>query len=669
MRIVCVFATLAGLVLATLAIRRRAWLFSVRVGRMRVTTPSSPREDPIWQRILIAAYFLWLAVWLVWLLAAPEIGAAHAAASALALLSGGVVYMSMRHYASMAMRVKDDQSVDESMREIAWEDKLLHTVNDVAAMLLGSDMESYDRVLFECMGMLGSSVDVDRVYIWKNHLSEDGELFTTQVYEWSGGAEPQQGNELTDYVPFPEDWYGRLTTNRCVNGIVRTFPSYERGHLEAQGIVSILVVPVFLHGEFWGFVGFDDCQNERVFTDAEETILRSGGLLFANSYLRNETNISLVQAREEALSSTRAKTDFLATMSHEIRTPINAITGMTSIIRMSTSRERIDHSLDHIEAASRQLLAIINDILDMSKIEAGKLELAREPFELLPVLYNVRSIIGVRAEQKKLDFVVELDPALPRVVVGDDVRLSQVLINLLSNAVKFTPEGGEVRLRVDHTGTLPDGREAVEISVSDTGIGMTAEAIDRLFYKFEQADRGTSRRFGGTGLGLAISKSIVDQMGGTIDVESEPGRGSCFIVRVALALASEDAVSRAQQPQAPAQKAHDFSGRRALLVEDIDINREIVIALLEDTGLQIDQAENGQAALDAFQAAPDRFDVIFMDIHMPVMDGYQATRAIRALDLPRAKTIPIIAMTANAFAEDIQRCTEAGMNDHVAKPI
>lgn len=549
-------------------------------------------------------------------------------------------------------------------------DELLRAVNAVAARLLGSDVESYDRTLVECMEKIGRKADVDRVYIWKNHLREDG-LYTTQIYEWSGGAEPQQGNELTVSVPFPEVWYAQLSNDRCVNGVVRTFTEGERRHLEAQGIVSILVVPVFLHGEFWGFVGFDDCRNRRRFTEAEETILRSVSLLFATSQLRNEMTVSLMRAKEEALSSSQAKTDFLASMSHEIRTPINAITGMTGIARRTGDPGRLQDCLNHIDAASRQLLALVNDVLDMSKIEAGKLELAAEPFELLPLLHNIRSIIGVRALEKKLDFALELDGDLPRALLGDDVRLAQVLLNLLANAVKFTPDGGRVRLLAKRTGgRAENGREVddLEFSVSDTGIGIAAKDVERLFSKFEQADRGTARRYGGSGLGLAISKSIVDLMGGRIEVESEPGRGSRFTLRLSLPRCDADRSAPQGEAADPLRKV-DFSGRRALLVEDIAVNREIVMTLLGETGLAVDEAADGLAALEAFKAAPERYDLIFMDIHMPVMDGYTAARAIRALDLPRAGEIPIIAMTANAFSEDVRRCLEAGMNDHIAKPV
>jgi CheY-like chemotaxis protein/two-component sensor histidine kinase len=310
----------------------------------------------------------------------------------------------------------------------------------------------------------------------------------------------------------------------------------------------------------------------------------------------------------------------------------------------------------------------------MSKIEAKKFELAREPFDLEAMARNVGSIIGVRAAEKKQRFTVDISPDIPGVVTGDEMRLSQILLNLLSNAVKFTPEGGEITLSLKRLGVRRGGgadgtadMEEIEISARDTGIGITPEQQARLFNAFVQADSGTSKRFGGTGLGLAISKSLAELMGGGISVESEIGKGSRFTVRVLLEAGSRDMLETALAGKSPAE--FNFEGRVLLLVEDVPVNREIVMALLEDTGAVIECAENGRIAVEMFQAAPEKYDVIFMDVQMPVMDGYEATKTIRALDTPRAGTVPIIAMTANAFAEDVENCKKAGMDAHIAKPI
>jgi len=379
-------------------------------------------------------------------------------------------------------------------------------------------------------------------------------------------------------------------------------------------------------------------------------------------------------ASRAALAASRTKSEFLANMSHEIRTPINAVTGMTAIARSSGDLTRIYDCLDKIGLASRQLLGLINDILDMSKIEARKFELAHEPFDLHAMADNVKNIISIKTQEKKQNFSVDLASDLPEVVIGDDMRLSQILLNLLSNAVKFTSQGGDIFLTLKRTGSV-DGKEEIEASVEDTGIGITDEQLDRLFNAFVQADSGTAKRFGGTGLGLAISKSLAELMGGGINVKSAPGKGSRFTVRVLLEKGNRDMLEASQANKAPSD--FHFNGHTLLLAEDVPINREIVIALLEDTNVTIDCAENGKIALDTYSADPNRYDMIFMDVQMPVMDGYDATIAIRAFEQKMKKNgalkhpngIPIIAMTANAFAEDVEHCLKAGMNGHIAKPI
>ena len=377
----------------------------------------------------------------------------------------------------------------------------------------------------------------------------------------------------------------------------------------------------------------------------------------------NEKNEHLTDLKELAEQMSQTKSTFLANMSHEIRTPINAITGMAAIARKTDNLAKIHDCLEKVDAASRQLLGIINDILDVSKIEANRMELNTEAFDLPAMLLNIKSIMEVNAGAKNQSLEVHLSDTLPRVVMGDDMRLSQIFLNLLSNAVKFTPEGGHISLSAQLIETKDD-LHCIEVRVRDDGIGMTEEQQSRIFHSFEQADKSTSKQYGGSGLGLVISKNLAELMGGGITLESAPQKGSCFTVRVCLH-ASDEELAAADDPQLD----YDFSGRVALLAEDIEINREIVLAMLDGSGIQVDCAENGQQALDCFLADPTKYDIIFMDIHMPTMDGFTATKLIRSSGTENADSVPILAMTANAFAEDVNECLAAGMNDHISKPI
>ena len=508
-----------------------------------------------------------------------------------------------------------------------------------------------------------------------------------------------------------------------------------------------------------------------------------------------QKNAELAQKMAEHASM--AKSEFLFNMSHEIRTPMNAIIGMTTIGKAAGDPAKKDYAFNKIEGASTHLLGVINDILDMSKIEAGKLELFSEEFSFEKMLQRVVNVVNFRIEEKRQRFDVHIDGKIPEMLVGDDQHLSQVITNLLSNAVKFTPEDGVIRLSAQHEGEDGDLVNLC-IRVSDSGIGLSAEQQARLFQPFQQAENSTTRKFGGTGLGLAISKRIVEMMDGKIWVESEPNQGATFAFTIWIkrgtaalckgavsehwanirALAVDDdpdslkyfkelavriefvcdtaaggqeALDRIarngpydiyfvdwkmpgmnglelsrqikedkgrssivtmisagdwsalesearsagvdaflpkplfpsviadclserlglkQNVEEGAQAEREsFAGHCILLAEDVEINREIVLTLLEPTGLTIDCAENGAAAVRMFSAAPERYGMIFMDLQMPEMDGYEATRRIRALDVPQAGQIIIVAMTANVFREDIEKCLAAGMNGHVGKPL
>jgi signal transduction histidine kinase/CheY-like chemotaxis protein len=387
--------------------------------------------------------------------------------------------------------------------------------------------------------------------------------------------------------------------------------------------------------------------------------------------------IRIEAAKNKADEESRHKSNFLSNMSHEIRTPLNAIIGMTAIGKKAESAQRKDYTLKRIADASTHLLSVINDVLDMSKIEADRLELSPVEFDLRRMLNKIVSVMNFRIEEKKQKLAVIVDEKIPRLLVGDDHRLTQVIMNLISNAVKFTPEMGEMSLEAYLAGEI-DGVCEIRIEVADTGIGISPEQQAKLFQAFMQAESGISREFGGTGLGLAISKKIVELMDGAIWVESNLGHGARFIFTVKIRRGGQSALPLSEtahgekergDQDAKADTDGKFKGKRMLLADDIEINREIMLSLLDDTGLEIDCAENGKEALDIISGASGKYDIVFMDVQMPQMDGLEATRQIRSLEGQYFKELPVIAMTARVFKEDIETCLAAGMNSHIGKPI
>jgi len=398
------------------------------------------------------------------------------------------------------------------------------------------------------------------------------------------------------------------------------------------------------------------------------------GLLFALAVVYAGYAVIRIQNSKKQLETERianaylekasqAKSNFLSNMSHDVRTPINGIIGMTMLAKAEANPPKTQDCLKKIEVSSQYLLSLVNDVLDISSIEDGKLRIAAQPTELQDFLEGCRVITEGQIRDRKVQLLCDFEDARELCVMADEVHLRQVLINILGNAVKFTPEGGTIRFDAKVLSRSEDS-VMMQLSVTDTGVGIEPEFLNNIWDRFSQSTTGSRTEYHGTGVGMAISKDLVTLMGGTISVESELGKGSRFEVTLPMILAE-----KAEAPAAQAEKA-SIDGLRILIAEDNEINLEIITELLEDEGAVIEAAENGKDALAKFSAsAPGAYDAILMDVMMPQMDGIAATKAIRALDRPDAGSIPIIAMSANFFEEDIRKTEAAGMNGHLSKPV
>ena len=390
----------------------------------------------------------------------------------------------------------------------------------------------------------------------------------------------------------------------------------------------------------------------------------------SNKKLKKAKDIT-TEALQTAENANKAKTDFLSNMSHDIRTPMNAIIGMTSLIRHDAgNKAKVIEYADKIDISSQHLLGIINDVLDMSKIEAGKTVFKYTDFSILDFITELNTIFHSQIDEKNQTLTIIKENIRHEWVNGDQVHLMQIFSNLVSNAVKYTQEGGKIQFLVEECETKSSVYAKYRFLVSDNGMGMSADFKDTIFDAFTRAESSMTNKIQGTGLGMAITKNLVEAMGGTIDVESELGQGSCFEVLIDLRIAEDRFVSSAEQVEKDEPAGNVLKGMRFLCAEDNELNAEILMELLKIEDAECTICENGKRVLEAFeQSAPGDYDMILMDVQMPVMNGYEATKAIRRSSHELAKTIPIIAMTANAFSEDIQHSLAAGMNAHVSKPV
>jgi len=556
---------------------------------------------------------------------------------------------------------------------LAEENRLLRASAAATAVVIGGFHQDYDTALIRSLQMIGESVQGNFVGLWRN-IERDGSIHCYLKILWTAKAHTvgaEKSKVFFRYDDLLPGWKERLAEKSYVicdgNGVSREFLNVF-GMDDAQ---SILLIPFYLNGGFWGMIGITRRENVP-FTACEAETLQTGASIIAFSVSRHEMLGRINTDREKAMADTLAKGEFLSRMSHEMRTPLNAIIGMTEIALKEKEPQKIPNYLKKVEVSSRLMLTIINDVLEMSKIEAGKLDIVNGPFDFNAMLRNAEDIVRIRMDEKEQFFTLNCDTSITNKIVSDEHRLLQVIVNLLNNAMKFTPNSGRISLTVFQR-KIGGNRVKLRVEVCDSGIGLTLEQQSRLFNAFEQADGSITRKYGGTGLGLAICKKILNALGGDIWVTSKPDQGACFFFEMEAEL-GDPLNEWADSTPAPAAAdkmdiSRDWGKYTILLAEDVAINREIVEIALSETGVRIVSAENGLEAVEKISTGAASYDLILMDVQMPVMDGLSATKRIRALDSPHAREIPIIAMTANAFKEDIDTCKAAGMNEHIAKPI
>jgi PAS domain S-box-containing protein len=680
---------------------------------------------------------------------------------------------------------RDLREYKRMMSEIEQRDRLLRVVNQVADTLLSSENSEsgFESNLFNSMSMMATAVGANRAYIWKNHKLENGESGASQIYEWLEEGISPQGDEHAHNISYQAhmpDCRAILMKGEIINSLARDMSSVTYRFLSRTGVLSIVAVPIFLKDEFWGFVGFDNCRNEKIMNEYEAAIVKSGCLLIGNAFLRHETmqNLRLQtvtltalfdsvpdiifakdselhfthankaflkhfgcdesiigktdakglgipvelaerfnemdrrimrecrinieeeyvpsvdgrvpffetikvplmldgesvgilgiarditkrkEMEEAAHEASRSKSAFLANMSHEIRTPMNSIIGFSELALDDEVSPKAKDYLEKIIQNSEWLLQIINDILDISKIESGKMELEDIPFDLREVFGACKALIMPKAEAKGLTMHFYAEPSVGKVLHGDPTRLRQVLVNLLSNAVKFT-NSGMVKVQA----VVKDSDEdsvTMSFEVKDSGIGIPAEQMQKIFTPFIQAESGTTRQYGGSGLGLSITKNIIEMMGGTLIADSTVGVGSKFNFEIKFnAVNIEDETEPIRKESLEEVEKPTFEGE-ILLLEDNAMNQQVICEHLLRVGITTVVAKNGEIGVEI--ARNRKFDLIFMDIHMPVMDGIEATQKIREFD----SEIPIVAMTANIMAGDTELYKASGMNDCVGKPF
>jgi CheY-like chemotaxis protein/nitrogen-specific signal transduction histidine kinase len=493
------------------------------------------------------------------------------------------------------------------------------------------------------LSRIGKQYKLDRVSVTEVDLDY---LSMRYIYQWS--VKSGFSNIGNTYF---------LTKEFCssfdnMNDEVTICDKADEFHLK-----SCLQSPIYEKGIYKGSVCFEKNVEGYIWSEDIKRLLKEISKV-----------ISTYTLKIKADSVSRAKTDFLSRMSHEIRTPMNAITGMASIAKSAIEdRNKVEDCLSKIEYSTKYLISLVNNILDMSKIESGKMTILNQSFDLKKLVQEIDIIMRAQTDAKNIHFVI-VENYENNILLGDELRLSQVLVNILGNAVKFTEEYGEILFKVEQLEQVSN-YAVIHFSVKDSGIGISNENINRIFNSFEQAESNIVKEYGGTGLGLSISSNLVRHMGGTLDVKSTYREGSEFFFTIRFELGNVNDITDKNELMEDKEK-FDFKGKRVLVVEDNSLNMEIEKTLLEMAGCIVEEAKNGREAVDRFEVNPaNYYDLILMDIRMPVMDGLEATKLIRTSEKEDARTVPIIATTANAFDEDTKKSMDSGMDGHISKPI
>ncbi len=560
----------------------------------------------------------------------------------------------------------------------------MQAVADALTVLLepGSFADRTTRFL-EC---LGNAAGVDRAYYFENDPGSSP-LTCSQRCEWAReGISRELHNPLLQHMGYDAMLPGilpALSSGKTFSILTKNCASPLREMLQDQGILSLALMPVHSHGDFLGFIGFDDCHTERIWREVEIESLRAASAGLGNTILRHKMEetmaaraeeltrsrrvaLSLMEDAQKAVTAAeqanRAKSAFLAMMSHEIRTPLNGVIGFTDLLLEENLPPHHSELVSTIRSCGSSLLGLISDILDLSKIESGRLDLEMLPCSLRECLRDVLVSFEPVLSVKKLTLSSRVSDTVPGEVVTDPKRLRQILFNLVGNAVKFTSEG-KISVTLDATPSS-GGRLLLAGEVSDTGIGIPLEEQQKIFEAFGQADASIHRRFGGSGLGLAICRKLVEALGGKISVESSPGKGTSF--HFTLPAYTIRKTTRSAHPDAPES---DIAGLKILAVDDVQTNLRLMVGILRKMGCQAVTATDGREAVSLL--ARDAFDIVFMDVLMPVCDGLEATRQIREMEKKTADRKPsyIVALTADAFAENKTRCLEAGMDEFLTKPL